>query len=239
MSLFLHSLRALAAACSSDYLSDCASFFLHSLTAFAAAPLIVLLVRVRISFLSHMDSFGSGLLVRLLITFLILVDCFCVGSPVGLIIDSFRWGSLVGLLVAVTVSFFSPVNGFYGGSLLTLLRGHPLVCEFSCLPIAYGFTDVLHTAVMLMAVPTICMPCLSNCNFLLRVCFLTLVDGFWGSLLITLLVGLLVRLRVSFLVLVDSFHGGFRGGSLAGLLVGFLVTFLTLVDEFPGILLVG
>ena len=90
-----------------------------------------------------------------------------------------------------------------------------------------------------MAVPTTRTPCLSNCNCLLRVCFLTLVDGFRGSLLVKLLVGLLVGLRVSFLVLVDGFRGGFRGGSLAGLLVGFLVTFLTLIDEFPGISLVG
>jgi len=86
-----------------------------------------------------------------------------------------------------------------------------------------------------MAVPTIRMPCLSNCDCLLRVCFLTLVDGFRGSSLVKLLVGLPVGLRVCFLTLVDDFHCD----SFIGLLVGFLVTFLTLVDEFPGISLVG
>jgi len=90
-----------------------------------------------------------------------------------------------------------------------------------------------------MAVPTIRTPFLSNCDCLLHVCFLTLVDSFRGSSLVKLLVGLLVRLRVSILVLVNGFRGGFRGGSLARLLVGFLITFLTLIDEFPGISLIS
>ena len=90
-----------------------------------------------------------------------------------------------------------------------------------------------------MAVPTIRTPCLSNCDCLLHVCFLTLADGFRGSSLIKLLIGLCVGLHVSFLVLVDGFRGGFHGSSLARLFVGFHITFLTLIDEFPGISLVG
>jgi len=127
--------------------------FLRLVDSFRCSSLIGLLVQVHVSFLSHIDGFGGGLLVGLLVTILTLVYCFCVGSPVGLLVDGFLCCSLVGLLVGVPISFFSPIDGFCGGSLLTLRRGHPLVCEFSCLPIAYGFTDVLHTAVLVNSCP--------------------------------------------------------------------------------------
>jgi len=94
------------------------------------------------------------------------------------IVDGFRGGSLVGLLVGLIVTFLTLVDGFRGCSLIGLLVG----LHVTFLTLVGGF----HGSSLL--------------GFLVGLCvtFLTLVDGFAGLSLVRMLVGLLVGVRVYF-----------------------------------------
>ena len=227
------------AACLSDYSSDCTSFFLDSLTAFAAALSSDCSSKCTSHFFHASTALAAACSSDYSSLFLHWSTAFALAHLSVYSLMAFSAARSSDYSLECPSFFFHPSMAFAAARSLLFAEDIHLFVSSLVFRLPMASLTFYILLFLSIAVPTIRTQCLSSCDCLPCVCLLTLVDGFRGSSLVKLLVGLLVGLHVSFLVLIEAFRGGFRGGSLAGILVGFLVTLLILVDEFPSISLVG